>query len=71
MLILDRFDKNIAYISTENGMLAADRNLISPEVCEGDVLRVCGEQYIKDEEATLARRARIREFIKNRLKLRT
>ena len=71
MLILDRFDDRFAYISSDNGLLCADRRLIDQSAKEGDVLRPLNDLYIPDEEATCERRAQIRSLLHDRLKLRT
>ena len=71
MLILDRLDEQIAHVSADSGMLSIDRSLLSPDASEGDVLCVKGDLYVKDEEATQARRAHIRKLLRDRLNLRT
>ena len=71
MLILDRLDEQIAHVSADSGMLSVDRGLLSPDAAEGDVLCVKANLYVKDEEATQARRSHIRKLLRDRLNLRT
>lgn len=70
MLILDRLDDQIAHISSDHGMLFADRCLIDPSAKEGDVLRMHGTLYMLDETASAARRDRIRSLIRDKLNIR-
>lgn len=61
MIIIDRFEGELAVLETDNGMITVSRSSVSPEAQEGDVLRFENGVYLPDREATEARRAAVRE----------
>lgn len=67
MIIIDRFEGNFAVLETDEGMINVERNLISDNVKEGDVLVQNGKNYLVDAAATKARRADVRKKF-NRLR---
>lgn len=67
MIIIDRFEGNFAVLETNEGMINVERNLISDNVKEGDVLVQNGKNYLVDAAATKARRADVRKKF-NRLR---
>ena len=67
MLILDRVEENIAYITMEDGSMCADAALLAPGLKEGDVLIFSNGLYHADEAATAERRAGIRNKLKQLL----
>ena len=61
MLILDRFEENLAFIEGDDGTFSVDRALLSPDAAEGDILILTPDgQYAADKPATLRRRACLR-----------
>lgn len=60
MIIIDRFEGDIAVLETDSGMLEVSRILIPDNAREGDVLNREGGAYTIDAEATDARRMAIR-----------
>ncbi|MBQ8296837.1 MAG: DUF3006 domain-containing protein [Ruminococcus sp.] len=60
MIIIDRFEGNIAVLETDGGMLEAERSLVPAEAQEGDVLYFADGAYSVDRAATEERRAAIR-----------
>ncbi|MBQ8842479.1 MAG: DUF3006 domain-containing protein [Ruminiclostridium sp.] len=69
MMILDRFEENYAVIESndENDIithLIIDRNLVSDNVNEGDVIFKKDNMYYSDENATKNRRLRVIEVLK-------
>ncbi|MBQ8410720.1 MAG: DUF3006 domain-containing protein [Ruminiclostridium sp.] len=69
MMILDRFEENYAVIENndENDIithLIIDRNLVSDNVNEGDVIFKKDNMYYSDENATKNRRLRVIEVLK-------
>ena len=69
MLILDRIEDTIAYISTDSDMLCIDRSRLSANAREGDVLTVQHNLYVTDLTATETRKAKVRELLRSRLNL--
>ena len=64
MLILDRFEENLAFIEGDDGTFSIDRVLLSPDAVEGDVLCLTADgRYEADKPATLRRRARLRTLL--------
>lgn len=61
MIIIDRFEEEIAVLETDSGMLEIKRELLPENAAEGDVLAETDGAYIVDAEATQARRAAVRE----------
>lgn len=61
MIIIDRFEGEIAVLETDSGMIGISRNLLPENAAEGDVLTETDGAYTVDSEATQARRAAIRE----------
>lgn len=69
MMILDRFEENYAVIENndENDIIThfiIDRNLVSDNVNEGDVIFKKDNMYYSDENATKNRRLRVIEVLK-------
>lgn len=65
MLILDRFEGELAVIEENGAQLALARALLPAQAREGDVLRrEESGAYVIDEEATAARRAAITARLK-------
>ncbi len=64
MIIIDRFEKDIAVCETDNGMTEIKRDMLPHEICEGDVIVFNGTVYEKDEAATLKRIERIKKLTK-------
>lgn len=61
MIIIDRFEGNIAVLETDVGMINVDRKLIPEGSAEGDVLRCENGVYVSDRESTETRRAAVLE----------
>ena len=59
MIVVDRFEGNIAVLETDNGMIETDKALLSGDVCEGDVLEYIDGMYVKDCNATEERRQKL------------
>lgn len=73
MLILDRFEDETALIeyTDESGnvvIIRAEKNSVSAEVREGDVLACNNGIYLTDAEATEIRRRKIINRLRNRRK---
>lgn len=64
MIIIDRFEGDIAVLETDSGMESVDRAALPQEAGEGDVLVTENGVYTIDKEATLARR----ESVKNKFR---
>lgn len=64
MIIIDRFEGDIAVLETDSGMESVDRAALPQEAGEGDVLVTENGVYTIDTEATLARR----ESVKNKFR---
>lgn len=60
MIIMDRFEGDIAILETDSGMVDVQRNILPENASEGDVLAEKNGAYIVDNEATEARRAAVR-----------
>lgn len=67
MMIIDRFEGDIAVIECDDGMLDISRNLLPENAVEGDVIISYNGAYSVDTEATENRRKALRERF-NRLK---
>lgn len=65
MLILDRFEGDIAVIESDEGMKEVKRSEVNAS--EGDVLRLDGGKYVTDIAATAERKQKIAQMYKNRL----
>jgi hypothetical protein len=61
MIIIDRFEENYAVLETDEGMIDVERELISQDSHEGDVLVYENGIYITDISATETRKAEMRE----------
>lgn len=61
MIIIDRFEGDIAVLETDEGMISVSRELVPSGAAEGDVLRCENGTYAADTEATAARRAAVRQ----------
>lgn len=61
MLILDRFEENLALIEGDEGIFFVERAWVAEDVQEGDVLTL-GEngRYLRDAQATRERRTSMR-----------
>lgn len=75
MYILDRFEENFAIIekSNEDGsfsIIKVDKQFITPDVSEGDVLLFENSLYFTDIESTKQRKEKIRKRIR-RIKKKT
>lgn len=69
MMILDRFEENYAVIedNDENDIIThfiIDRNLVSDNVNEGDVIFKKDNMYYSDDNATKTRKLRVIELLK-------
>jgi len=64
VIIIDRFEKNIAVCETDDGMTEIKRDMLLGEISEGDVIVFNGTVYEKDEAATLKRIERIKKIAK-------
>ncbi len=62
MLILEKFEGDIAVIENGDEMLEVNRELISDDVKEGDVLLKRDDKYFSDKEATINRREQIKNL---------
>ena len=68
MLILDRYEDRIAYISTDDGIICADRSIIAADVSEGNVLCVQDGMYEREAPASQARIAHMHSLLMKALK---
>ena len=59
MIIVDRFEGNIAVLETDNGMVEVEKSLLADDICEGDVLELIDGRYVKDLNATEERRQKL------------
>ncbi|MGN1481025.1 DUF3006 domain-containing protein [Porcipelethomonas sp.] len=59
MLIIERFEGNIAVIEDDDNHLEIDRNSLPDNAREGDVLVKSGDAYKIDPEQTKKRREKI------------
>lgn len=60
MIVIDRFEGDIAVLETDSGMVDVQRNILPEKASEGDVIAEVNGAYIIDNEATEARRAAVR-----------
>ncbi len=60
MIVIDRFEGDIAVLETDIGMVDVQRNILPENASEGDVIAEVNGAYIIDNEATEARRAAVR-----------
>lgn len=60
MIVIDRFEGDIAVLETDIGMVDVQRNILPEKASEGDVIAEVNGAYIIDNEATEARRAAVR-----------
>ena len=60
MIVIDRFEGDIAVLETDSGMVDVQRNILPENASEGDVIAEVNGAYIIDNEATEARRAAVR-----------
>lgn len=70
MIILDRFEEGYAVIENtdENGEITffnVDRNFVSPDAREGDILYLRDGIYYTDIDATEQRRREMLEYLRN------
>lgn len=52
MIIVDRFEENLALIEVDGNIFEVERSLLPPEAAEGSVLILDGEKYILDPGTT-------------------
>lgn len=62
MLILERFEGDIAVIEDGNDHIEVKKELISADVKEGDVLIMIDDKYFADKEQTIKRREKIKNL---------
>lgn len=65
MLIIDRISKDIAVIEDGERLFEVPRKMLSEDACEGDVIALRNEKYVKDKNATDERRKKIIEMQNN------
>jgi len=68
MLIVDRFENNIAVIESDDGMIQVKKSEIGEDVNEGDVVFLRDGIYIKDSAATEERKKNMTLLFKSRLR---
>lgn len=66
MIIIDRFEGNLAVLETDDGMKNIERSLLPENAAEGDVL-VYDDSWTVDTAATEQRRERTRKRLKRLL----
>lgn len=59
MIIIDRFEGDLAVLETDSGMIQAARSLLPENAQEGDILTQTADGYAVDAEATQARREKL------------
>ncbi|MGN1403661.1 MAG: DUF3006 domain-containing protein [Ruminococcus sp.] len=59
MIIIDRFEGDLAVLETDSGMIQAARSLLPENAQEGDILTQTADGYTVDAEATQARREKL------------
>ena len=62
MLIIDRISDGIAVIEDDESCFEVSAEMLSADVKEGDAVVLCGDIYVKDENATNERRKKIIEM---------
>lgn len=62
MIILERFEENIAVLEKDDEFLHVNRELIAPEAREGDILTEKDGRYYPDKNETEKRRKKITEL---------
>lgn len=67
MMIIDRFEGDIAVVETDSGIIDIPMKEFPCDVCEGDIILLTDSGYIVDEQATAERHKLILERF-NRLK---
>ncbi|MCM1506511.1 MAG: DUF3006 domain-containing protein [Ruminococcus flavefaciens] len=68
MIVIDRFENNIAVLETEIGITEIERSQLPENAREGDVLTENNGVWSVDVSATEERRAEIREMMKRLMK---
>lgn len=68
MIILDRFEGDMAVLETDEGMLEIERSELPDTAAEGDVLVNDDGKWRADREASDERRSRMREKMRRLLK---
>lgn len=63
MIIIDRFEGNLAVLETDDGMINVERSLLPENAAEGDVLVYDGSWTV-DTAATEQRRERTKKRLK-------
>ncbi|MDE5945849.1 MAG: DUF3006 domain-containing protein [Oscillospiraceae bacterium] len=67
MIIVDRFEGDIAVLETDDGMINIEKSRLSEDINESDVIVLDSEGgYIKDYNATNERRERL-SALRNKL----
>lgn len=64
MIIIDRFEGDIAVAETDGGMLDISRDLLPENTAEGDVIVLTDNGYIIDGQATAERRRAMAERLR-------
>lgn len=64
MIIIDRFEGDIAVLETDGGMIELNRFYLPENAAEGDVLVHDGGEWYIDRETTENRRNQIREKLR-------
>ena len=62
MLIIDRISEGIAVIEDGESRFEVSAEMLSEDVKEGDAVVLCGDKYVRDENATAERRKKIIEL---------
>jgi len=64
MIIIDRFEGDIAVLETDNGMIEVNRFYLPEDAAEGDIIVNEGNEWYIDHEATQSRREAMRERLR-------
>ena len=68
MIILERFEGDIAVLETDDGIANVSRTELPEEACDGDVLVFSGDCWSIDREKTDERRAAMRSRMRRLIK---
>lgn len=68
MMIIDRFENNIAVLETDGGMIEIERSQLPENAREGDVIIENNGVWSVDVPATEKRRSDMRELMKRLMK---
>ncbi len=61
MIVVDRFESDIALLEIDGKMLEVCRSLLPKEAIEGSILTFDGEKYVLDETASTKRTQFLRD----------